>query len=107
MNDPPSSMDSASEPLASTIFGGAPGTNRPREQVGALVGPYKLLQQLGEGGFGIVYMAEQEKPVPRVVVVKIIKPGMDTAQVMSFPTPYQVERLKYYAQHGSHTIFKG
>jgi serine/threonine protein kinase len=55
----------------------------PREKVGSVIGPYKLLQQLGEGGFGIVYMAEQEKPVRRVVAVKIIKPGMDTAQVIA------------------------
>jgi Protein kinase domain len=83
MNDPPSSMNSASERLASTIVGGVAGTSTPREQVGAVVGPYKLLQQLGEGGFGIVYMAEQEKPVRRVVALKIIKPGMDTAQVIA------------------------
>jgi eukaryotic-like serine/threonine-protein kinase len=80
MNDQPSSVDGASEPLASTIVGGG---GAPREQVGSVIGPYKLLQQLGEGGFGIVYMAEQEKPVRRVVAVKIIKPGMDTAQVIA------------------------
>jgi serine/threonine protein kinase/tetratricopeptide (TPR) repeat protein len=89
MNDPRSSMDSAdsaSEPLASTILGGggpSAGTGPLREQVGSVIGPYKLLQQLGEGGFGIVYMAEQEKPVRRLVALKIIKPGMDTAQVIA------------------------
>src|SRR5271154_156847 len=82
MNDQPSSVDGASEPLTSTIMGGA-GGGAPREQVGSVIGPYKLLQQLGEGGFGIVYMAEQEKPVRRIVAVKIIKPGMDTAQVIA------------------------
>jgi serine/threonine protein kinase/tetratricopeptide (TPR) repeat protein len=50
---------------------------------GTRIGPYKLLQQLGEGGFGIVYMAEQEKPVHRRVALKIIKPGMDSAQVIA------------------------
>src|ERR1051326_5790239 len=53
------------------------------EKPGTVVGPYKLLQQIGEGGFGVVYMAEQEKPVRRMVALKIIKPGMDTAQVRS------------------------
>ena len=47
------------------------------------IGPYKLLQQLGEGGFGIVYLAEQIKPVHRRVALKIIKPGMDSAQVIA------------------------
>ena len=42
-----------------------------------------LLQQIGEGGFGDVYMAEQEKPVRRMVALKIIKLGMDTAQVIA------------------------
>jgi serine/threonine protein kinase len=53
------------------------------EGPGTRIGPYKLLQQIGEGGFGIVYMAEQEKPVRRMVALKIIKPGMDTAQVIA------------------------
>jgi serine/threonine protein kinase/tetratricopeptide (TPR) repeat protein len=53
------------------------------EGVGTRIGPYKLLQQIGEGGFGIVYMAEQEKPVHRRVAFKIIKPGMDSVQVVA------------------------
>jgi serine/threonine protein kinase len=81
MNDRPDFIDGVSEPLASTMMGGVGAP--PREKVGSVIGPYKLLQQLGEGGFGIVYMAEQEKPVRRVVAVKIIKPGMDTAQVIA------------------------
>jgi serine/threonine protein kinase len=48
---------------------------------GATIGPYKLLEQIGEGGFGIVYMAEQTSPVRRKVALKIIKPGMDTKEV--------------------------
>jgi WD40 repeat protein/serine/threonine protein kinase len=48
-----------------------------------LIGPYKLLQQIGEGGMGVVYMAEQERPVRRRVALKIIKPGMDSAQVIA------------------------
>ncbi len=50
---------------------------------GTQIGPYKLLERIGEGGFGIVYMAEQEQPVRRRVALKIIKPGMDTAQVIA------------------------
>jgi serine/threonine protein kinase/tetratricopeptide (TPR) repeat protein len=47
------------------------------------IGPYKLVQKIGEGGMGDVYMAEQEKPVRRTVALKIIKPGMDTGQVIA------------------------
>ena len=53
------------------------------EKVGATIGPYKLLQQIGEGGFGVVYMAEQQHPVRRKVALKIIKPGMDTKEVIA------------------------
>src|SRR5262245_2558339 len=53
------------------------------ERPGTVIGPYKLLQQIGEGGMGVVYMAEQEKPVRRRVALKIIKPGMDTGNVMA------------------------
>ncbi len=53
------------------------------EAAGTLIGPYKLLQRIGEGGFGIVYMAEQTMPVRRVVALKIIKLGMDTKQVIA------------------------
>jgi hypothetical protein len=53
------------------------------EQIGTRVGPYKLLQKLGEGGCGVVYMAEQEKPVRRRVAVKVIKLGMDTKNVIA------------------------
>ena len=47
------------------------------------IGPYKLLQQIGEGGFGVVYMAEQTTPMTRKVAVKIIKPGMDSSEVIA------------------------
>jgi serine/threonine protein kinase/tetratricopeptide (TPR) repeat protein len=53
------------------------------EGPGTRIGPYKLLQVIGVGGFGIVYMAEQDRPVHRRVAVKIIKPGMDSAQVIA------------------------
>ena len=54
-----------------------------REKPGTQIGPYKLLQQIGEGGLGVVYMAEQTEPVKRRVALKIIKPGMDTQQVIA------------------------
>jgi WD40 repeat protein/serine/threonine protein kinase len=53
------------------------------EHPGTVIGPYKLLEQIGEGGFGIVFMAEQTKPVRRKVALKVLKPGMDTRQVVA------------------------
>ena len=53
------------------------------ERPGKRIGRYKLLQRIGEGGCGIVYMAEQEEPVRRRVALKVIKLGMDTAQVVA------------------------
>ena len=57
--------------------------SRPPEGPGAVIGPYKLLEQIGEGGMGVVYMAEQTHPVRRRVALKVIKPGMDTKQVIA------------------------
>src|SRR5579859_4179773 len=51
------------------------------QQIGERIGHYKILQKIGEGGCGIVYMAEQEEPVRRRVALKVIKLGMDTRQV--------------------------
>jgi non-specific serine/threonine protein kinase/serine/threonine-protein kinase len=56
---------------------------RPLEEPGTSIGPYKLLEPIGEGGMGVVYMAEQTMPVRRKVALKIIKPGMDTRQVIA------------------------
>jgi len=53
------------------------------EKPGDRIGRYKLLQQIGEGGMGVVYMAEQQEPVIRKVALKIIKLGMDTRQVVA------------------------
>src|SRR5262249_51526630 len=53
------------------------------EKPGDCIGQYKLLQQIGEGGCGVVYMAEQEKPVRRRVALKVIKLGMDTRSVIA------------------------
>src|SRR6516162_4737245 len=56
-----------------------PATERP----GTVIGAYKLLQQIGEGGMGTVFMAEQTQPVHRKVALKIINPGMDSRQVIA------------------------
>jgi serine/threonine protein kinase/WD40 repeat protein len=53
------------------------------ERPGAVIGPYKLLEQIGEGGFGVVFMAEQHQPMRRKVALKLLKPGMDTRQVIA------------------------
>jgi eukaryotic-like serine/threonine-protein kinase len=53
------------------------------ERPGTIIGPYKLLEQIGEGGFGVVFMAEQMHPVRRKVALKVLKPGMDTRQVVA------------------------
>jgi WD40 repeat protein/serine/threonine protein kinase/Tfp pilus assembly protein PilF len=55
---------------------------RPSEEPGTVIGPYKLLAQIGEGGMGLVFVAEQEQPIKRRVALKIIKPGMDSRQVI-------------------------
>src|SRR4051794_4164120 len=52
------------------------------EQSDELIGRYKLLQKIGEGGCGVVYLAEQKEPVRRKVALKVIKLGMDTKQVV-------------------------
>jgi serine/threonine protein kinase len=62
---------------------GAHALAPPGESPGSRIGPYKLLQQIGEGGFGVVFMAEQEHPVRRRVALKVIKLGMDTRAVVA------------------------
>ena len=64
----------ASPPLSTPPIAERPGTQ---------IGPYKLDQEIGEGGMGIVYMALQKEPVRRKVALKIIKPGMDTREVIA------------------------
>mgnify|MGYP000916168451 FL=1 len=61
----------------------AAGALHPPEAPGAVIGPYKLLEEIGEGGMGVVYMAEQAHPIRRRVALKVIKPGMDSRQVLA------------------------
>jgi serine/threonine protein kinase/WD40 repeat protein len=65
--------------------GSDPGddSGRPKVPERSRIGPYLLLERLGEGGFGVVYLAEQHKPVKRRVAIKVLKPGMDTRQVIA------------------------
>src|SRR5262245_29575675 len=53
------------------------------ERPGTVIGPYKLLEQIGEGGFGMVFLAEQTQPVRRKVALKVLKLGLDTRQVVA------------------------
>jgi hypothetical protein len=55
----------------------------PAEVPGTYIGRYKLLQQIGQGGMGVVFLAEQQEPVRRLVAIKVIKAGMDTAEVIA------------------------
>jgi eukaryotic-like serine/threonine-protein kinase len=68
--------DDLFDPPATAVAttGYAPMTERP----GTRIGPYRLMQQIGEGGFGLVFVAEQQQPVRRKVALKVIKPGMDS-----------------------------
>jgi WD40 repeat protein/serine/threonine protein kinase len=59
------------------------------ENPGDLIGPYQLLEKIGEGGCGVVYLAEQEEPIRRQVALKVVKLGMDTRQVIG---RFEVER---------------
>ncbi|NOX99848.1 MAG: serine/threonine protein kinase [Verrucomicrobia bacterium] len=59
------------------------------EKAGDVIGPYKLLEKMGEGSFGVVFMVEQTEPIKRMVALKIIKPGMDTREVI---TRFEIER---------------
>src|SRR5262245_24046791 len=53
------------------------------EGPGTVIGPYRLTEQIGEGGMGLVFVAEQQEPVRRKVAVKLIKPGLDTREVIA------------------------
>jgi len=71
--------------LEQPLFESTPTRDQPQnlENTGAVIGPYKLLQPIGEGGMGTVWMAEQTRPVQRKVALKVIKAGMDSRQVIA------------------------
>jgi serine/threonine protein kinase/tetratricopeptide (TPR) repeat protein len=78
----------AGPPAGATVAFAAAGAERPssaqREEAGTVVGGrYKLVEEIGEGGMGTVWMAQQTEPVKRLVAVKLIKPGMDSRQVLA------------------------
>ena len=72
--------DFLEQPLTSPFHG---NSNDIQEGPGTSIGQYKLLQQIGEGGMGAVFMAEQRQPMKRFVAIKVIKPGMDSRQVIA------------------------
>src|SRR5437764_3209520 len=72
----------AESPATGAISGAAEQASSP-EVPGGLIGPYKLIEQIGEGGMGTVWMAQQTAPVKRLVAVKLIKAGMDSRQVIA------------------------
>src|SRR5262245_46785805 len=69
-------LDSPAPALGATL------DEPPREKPGTAIGPYKLVELIGEGGMGTGWMAQQQEPVKRLVAVKLIKPGMDSRQVL-------------------------
>ncbi|MCU0979820.1 MAG: serine/threonine protein kinase [Pirellulaceae bacterium] len=60
-----------------------PPVGQSRQVIGTMIGPYKLMEQIGEGGFGLVYVADQQEPIRRRVALKIIKPGMESREVLN------------------------
>ena len=80
---PPPGTGPSAAGTGSAGSGGPTETSVPAEGPGSRIDRYKLLQKIGEGGCGVVYMAEQEKPVLRRVAFKIIKLGMDTRNVIA------------------------
>jgi eukaryotic-like serine/threonine-protein kinase len=78
--DPGATIDSEDGPKSQNR--GKATRGKLAEANGNWIGPYKLLQKLGEGGMGSVWVAEQQEPVKRRVALKVIKPGLDSAQIL-------------------------
>jgi serine/threonine protein kinase/tetratricopeptide (TPR) repeat protein len=81
MSLPPPADPSAQPTIDSPPIGGAPA--RPPHKEPEQIGPYRILERIGEGGMGVIYKAEQRSPVRRVVALKVIKLGMDTKEVLA------------------------
>jgi eukaryotic-like serine/threonine-protein kinase len=87
LHDEPGSFLAKPAPVSEATGAFRPAQDRADTPVsegpGTVIGPFKLLEQIGEGGFGVVFMAEQTTPVRRKVALKVLKPGMDTRQVVA------------------------
>jgi len=84
LRPPATDQDLTSDFVATGVEGrGTTAPTPPEERPGTTIGPYKLMEQIGEGGMGVVYVAEQHEPVRRRVALKVIKPGMDSRQVVA------------------------
>ena len=70
MRLPPGNMDETESPSSQA--------GQTQQAIGTMIGPYKLMEQIGEGGFGLVYVADQLEPMRRRVALKVIKPGMES-----------------------------
>jgi serine/threonine protein kinase/tetratricopeptide (TPR) repeat protein len=92
LEPPPAAPGETVDPQTGAFLGGPEHANAqvlraadptpPAEAAGTRLGPYKLLEKLGEGGMGAVWLAEQTEPIKRPVALKVIKPGMDSARVL-------------------------
>ena len=76
-------MNDKTNPKRATELPATHSESQLSESTGLTIGPYKLLKVIGEGGMGTVYLAQQQTPIFRRVALKIIKPGMDTKQVIA------------------------
>jgi serine/threonine protein kinase/tetratricopeptide (TPR) repeat protein len=83
LESPPTGLPEISSAAAESASGARRSPDAPDKNLGSRIGPYKLLQVLGEGGMGTVYLAEQQEPVRRWVALKISKAGMDSARVIA------------------------
>lgn len=83
LDNPPGAIRHWLGQLESDSMPAADSTGPVAESVGTVIGPYRLREQLGEGGMGLVFVAEQQHPVRRLVALKVIKPGMDSREVIA------------------------
>jgi hypothetical protein len=89
LESPPRALADGTGAMRATGNGDGDGASAPPIRVGAVLGSYKLLERIGEGGMGVVFRAGQTQPVRRQVALKLIRPGLDSAQ---FIARFQMER---------------